>query len=164
MPIYATTRQAQGGTSRRSKEPSGLQKKSHLYPEGGNGMAKNAHFAWEGPPITQMALFNILNFQRLNTDYCVTIWTSRPLSIFATLDKMVSESIEASYRYVAFSLLGKINIEDPEILFDQLPFRLRAIHAREKSGPYKNMAAASDVVRLAALYLRGGSIWMLTSA
>ncbi|WP_198404895.1 hypothetical protein [Burkholderia ambifaria] len=128
-------------------------------------MSKNAHFAWDGPPITQMALYNILNFQRLNPDYRVTIWTSRPLSIFSTLDKMMIDKLpEASYRYAAFNLFKKINIEDPDILFDKLPFRLRAIHAREKSGPYKNMAAASDIVRLAALYLRGGSIWMLTLA
>jgi len=158
MPNYSVAQQVRKKTNRKSDEQlhdEEAEWQRHI-PSLGKSIPRYAHFVWEGQEIRQEYLYNILRFQMLNPSYQVIVWTSRPMSVFTTLDRMASDTEESSYRYAAFNFSRKINVESPERLFENLPYRLGAIHARESRGPYKNLAAASDIVRLAAIYLYGG--------
>jgi hypothetical protein len=158
MPNYNVAQQVSRKINRKSDEQlhdEEVEGQRHI-PSLGKSIPRYAHFVWEGQEIRQEYLYNILRFQMLNPSYQVIVWTSRPMSVFTTLDRMASDTEESSYRYAAFNFSRKINVESPERLFENLPYRLGAIHARESRGPYKNLAAASDIVRLAAIYLYGG--------
>ncbi|RQU48245.1 glycosyltransferase [Burkholderia cenocepacia] len=117
-----------------------------------------AHCSWEGAAIPDRYFFNILRFQMLNPKYRVTIWTTRPMSVFATLERMLGER-DSVYRYAAFHYGNQIAVSNPETLFAQLSPRLWAFFLREKSGVYRNLPAASDIIRLAAIYQKGG-LWL----
>lgn len=116
---------------------------------------KIAHFVWEGGELPQMSLFNVLNFKRLNPDYKVMFWTSRPMNFFRAQDRALT-SVTPAYRYMAFKYSREIEVSDPEIVYSQVDPEFRAFHAREKNGPYKNLAAASDITRLVVLQTKGG--------
>lgn len=118
---------------------------------------KKAHFVWEGGELSQLDLFNVLNFQRLNQDYEVYFWTSRPWTFYRALERARSSHTSA-YRYVSFNMSNpdRILVRDPGELFKQVDAKLSAFHAREKEGPYSNKAAASDITRLVALHVMGG--------
>ncbi|QGY32151.1 hypothetical protein CUN67_24470 (plasmid) [Pantoea cypripedii] len=123
---------------------------------------KIAHFVWEGKNISEKHLFNILNFKRLNPDFAVKIWTTRPASINRTLDKMLNGE-NAEYRYLAFNFSDRsdgclfLQTTDPRELFSGIGAGVSAGWARETSGCFNNQAAASDITRLAALYQFGGT-------
>ncbi|MEG3130517.1 glycosyltransferase [Pantoea cypripedii] len=123
---------------------------------------KIAHFVWEGKVTPEKHLFNILNFKRLNPDFEVKTWTTRPGLLIRTLDKMLNGE-NAEYRYLAFNFSdisdGKrfLHTSDPRPLFAGLGPGVYAGWARETSGCFNNQAAASDITRLAALYQFGGT-------
>lgn len=121
-----------------------------------------AHFIWEGKNMSEDNLSNILNFKRLNPEFEVKIWTTRPGSINHTIEKMLNGD-DAKYRYLAFNFSDKsgesryLKTDDPRSLFSDLPAGVHAGWAREHQGSFANHAAASDIIRLAALYQFGGT-------
>ncbi|PXX51581.1 Mannosyltransferase OCH1 and related enzymes [Pseudomonas sp. LAMO17WK12:I10] len=125
---------------------------------------KIAHFAWEGGELPQLFLYNVLNFKRLNPEYDVFFWTSRPMSFFKALDRAMESttpdrgmvSMTPAYRYMAFHQGKKINVENPAEAYAQVSPEIRGFYEREKSGPYSNFAAASDITRLVLMHVMGG--------
>lgn len=126
--------------------------------DGLSSIPKIAHYAWEGDDVSPINLFNVLNFKRLNPDYDVNFWTSRPMSFFKTLDKMAT-GYGSIYRHLAFNRgqpLG-INVRNPAELYEKSKnSTLGSFYEREKNGYYKNYAAASDITRMMALDAEGG--------
>lgn len=121
-----------------------------------------AHFIWESKGVPESHLSNILNFKKLNPEFEVKIWTTCPGSIMHTLEQML-HSNDAKYRYLAFNFSDRkegvrfLKTEDPRSLFSDFPQGVYAAWAREHFGCFANPAAASDVLRLVALYHFGGT-------
>ncbi|WP_349969701.1 RHS repeat-associated core domain-containing protein [Pseudomonas caspiana] len=121
----------------------------------------NAHYFWEGSNIPHEHLQNILMFKHLNAEYNINVWTSKPPQILNTLSAM-QESMHPAQRELSQAHGESLSIRDTSGLFDTLareysPARkLESLFARELSGPYKNYAAASDILELAATYAEGG--------
>jgi insecticidal toxin complex protein TccC len=123
--------------------------------KGLNSIPKIAHYAWEGDELSRVFLFNILNFKRLNPEYEVTLWTSRPMTFFKPLEQALSGDIPY-YRYLAFKHGRKIKIKDPRKLYKDQNSTLYSLYERERSGVYQNLAAASDITRIAVINALGG--------
>lgn len=120
-----------------------------------NSIPKIAHYAWEGGEIPQLNLYNIFNFKRLNPDYDVIFWTSRPMTFFKAFDKALDSKTPA-YRYMAFNHGQTISVRNPVDIYAQIDPKTRAFYEREKSGAYSNFAAASDLTRIAVMDTIGG--------
>lgn len=137
-----------------------------------NGIPTELHFIWEGADISEDHLSNILLNAALACDYNINVWTTRPISIYSTLEKMMHSEDNARFRYLARNYSNAITIKDPEQLYDELKTELNSynkyndkvtegaflasVFHREINGVYKNYAAASDITRLVLLYLKGG--------
>ena len=121
-----------------------------------------AHFAWEGADISTGALSNMLFVKHVNPDYEVNVWTSRPMSIYSTLEKMLSSEDAPYERYLAHNFGNQITVNDTKNLYTRLAqnhprgYRLESMYNREKSGAHHNYAAASDITRAALMFEEGG--------
>ncbi|TWC54570.1 insecticidal toxin complex protein TccC [Pseudomonas sp. SJZ080] len=128
---------------------------------GKNAVPTIAHFYWDGGNIPSLFLRNILMFKNLNSEYQVHVWTHKDSYIFDTLDDM-KEGMDPVDRELAYREGHALNIASPQELFRELAevyagaAHIEGIYSRESNGPYKNLAAASDVVELAATYVKGG--------
>ncbi|KVD67757.1 hypothetical protein WI86_19760, partial [Burkholderia ubonensis] len=126
-----------------------------------NQVPMKAHYFWDGKNIPEESLRNILLFASMNPDYDVNVWTSRPGAIFSTLESMRDSGV-ASSRYLERSYGDYISVKNIGDLYSDLKknfhrgSEIESIYHREKSGPYRNYAAASDVSRLAILHVEGG--------
>ncbi|AHJ75198.2 RHS repeat-associated core domain-containing protein [Kosakonia sacchari] len=135
---------------------------SYFDDSGGESIPLVIHFAWEGKNIPTEALSNILFIKDFNPEFEVNIWTSRPMSIHATLDKMQHSETSAYEKYLARNYAQTINIQDTGTLYADLQKnhpqakRLEALYHREISGVYRNYAAASDITRAALMFEKGG--------
>ncbi|MDR6504288.1 hypothetical protein J2785_007492, partial [Burkholderia ambifaria] len=126
-----------------------------------NQIPMKAHYFWDGKNIPEESLRNILLFTSMNPDYDVNVWTSRPGAIFSTLESMRDSGV-ASSRYLERNYGDFISVKNIGDLYSNLKknfhrgSEIESIYHREKSGPYRNYAAASDVSRLAILHVEGG--------
>ncbi|KVN49703.1 C80 family cysteine peptidase, partial [Burkholderia ubonensis] len=126
-----------------------------------NQVPMKAHYFWDGKNIPEESLRNILLFTSMNPDYDVNVWTSRPGAIFSTLESMRDSGV-ASSRYLERNYGDYISVKNIGDLYSDLKrnfhrgSEIESIYHREKSGPYRNYAAASDVSRLAILHVEGG--------
>ncbi|WP_434679936.1 toxin [Pseudomonas sp. R1-18] len=129
--------------------------------KGNKPVPATAHFFWDGSDIPEPHLQNILIFKELNPEYAINIWTRKPGQILRTLGRL-EDSNDPGKRAMAMSHGKSLTIRTPSELFENLSsdysnaFALEAIFNRESSGPFKNIAAASDILRLAAIYTEGG--------
>jgi len=120
------------------------------------------HFAWEGKNISTEALSNMLFIKHMDPEYTVNVWTSRPMAIYSTLDKMLHSESSAYERYLAHNFGNEINIKSTDDLYANISkssphgARLESMYNREKSGAYRNYAAASDITRAALMFEEGG--------
>jgi insecticidal toxin complex protein TccC len=123
-----------------------------------------AHYIWEGTNIPNSVFRNILYFKETNPDYVVNIWTSRPSTVQRSLMSSMECQNDAIGRHLSSKevLQKNINVRHPSELFSspsntyQKNSKLESIFLREISGPFKNYAAASDVLRLLILHAYGG--------
>ncbi|MFL1524900.1 RHS repeat-associated core domain-containing protein [Pseudomonas sp. O230] len=128
---------------------------------GKNAVPTIAHFYWDGGNIPSLFLRNILMFKNLNSEYQVHVWAHKDSYIFDTLADM-KEGVDPVDRELAYREGYALNIASPQELFRDLAevyanaAYIEGIYSRESNGPYKNLAAASDVVELAATYVKGG--------
>lgn len=96
---------------------------------------KKLHFVWIGGRISEENLSHIKSFAAANPDYQVNIWTDRPMNI---------------YRSEAFLDCGKFkfNIRNINQIQKLMTKGVGTYLSREMHGTYKNLAAASDVLRI----------------
>lgn len=127
---------------------------------GGDTVPAEVNYFWDGSAISSGDLFNVLMFKELNPDWHVTVWSPRPIQIFKTLVAM-EEGDKVAERYLSRTHGWDIDIRHTDELFERLQgvyadaFKVSSIFNRERSGPYLNYAAASDVARLASVYMGG---------
>ncbi|MDR6609112.1 RHS repeat-associated core domain-containing protein [Pseudomonas synxantha] len=129
--------------------------------KGQNAVPAIAHFYWDGGDVPIWFLRNVLMFQNLNPEYDVSVWTSKTSQVLNTMADM-RVGLDPAERELAYREGGRLNIPNPSMLFDALAGvypeakKIESLFYRESSGPYKNFAAASDILRLAATYVYGG--------
>ncbi|MEN1835978.1 RHS repeat-associated core domain-containing protein [Pseudomonas lijiangensis] len=132
-----------------------------IDPQGNKPVPTKAHYFWEGSDIAELSLQNILMFKEVNPEYDINLWTSRPAQILNTLAAL-KESADPSKRAIASMHGESLNLHDPHELFKELAQvypqaeKLESLFARENTGPFKNLAAGSDILELAAMYTEGG--------
>ncbi|PXX73314.1 Mannosyltransferase OCH1 and related enzymes [Pseudomonas sp. LAMO17WK12:I10] len=130
----------------------------------GEPVPMEAHYVWEGGNIPKSALRNILYFKETNPDYTVNIWTSRPMAIESTWNALMDNESDAIGRHLATRalIMKGIRIRSSSDLLSDFSKvypnsnKVESIVEREKNGPYKNYASASDIIRLVILYTYGG--------
>lgn len=109
-----------------------------------------AHYIWLGGTLPEYARSNIVSFQANNQDWQVNIWSDNPARL---RNNMIDQGLSET-------AMGRINIANVNDALEHAPPHLRrdlsGVYAREVSGPYRNYAAASDLLRLAVLYQHGG--------
>ncbi|WP_024959715.1 RHS repeat-associated core domain-containing protein [Pseudomonas syringae] len=134
---------------------------NHVDLKGNVAIPLNAHFYWEGGDIPIPHLQNMLLFKEINPDYQVNVWTSKVKHLLNPLAEM-SESNDPAERHLALAHGDSLIQRNPEKLFSSLgqayphAKKIEAIYSRETNGPYKNYAAASDIIELASTYMEGG--------
>ncbi|WP_235664448.1 RHS repeat-associated core domain-containing protein [Pseudomonas coronafaciens] len=134
---------------------------NHVDLKGNVAIPLNAHFYWEGGDIPIPHLQNMLLFKEINPDYQVNVWTSKVKHLLNPLAEM-SESNDPAERHLALAHGDSLIQCNPEELFSSLgqaypnAKKIEAIYSRETNGPYKNYAAASDIIELASTYMEGG--------
>ncbi|WP_187292085.1 RHS repeat-associated core domain-containing protein, partial [Pseudomonas syringae] len=134
---------------------------NHVDLNGNVAIPLNAHFYWEGGDIPIPHLQNMLLFKEINPDYQVNVWTSKVKHLLNPLAAM-SESNDPAERHMALAHGDSLIQRNPEELFSALSQayphakKLEAFYSRETNGPYKNYAAASDLIELASTYMEGG--------
>ena len=134
---------------------------NHVDLKGNVAIPLNAHFYWEGGDIPIPHLQNMLLFKEINPDYQVNVWTSKVKHLLNPLAEM-SESNDPAERHLALAHGDSLIQRNPEELFSSLgqaypnAKKIEAIYSRETNGPYKNYAAASDIIELASTYMEGG--------
>ncbi|WP_244986571.1 RHS repeat-associated core domain-containing protein [Pseudomonas syringae] len=134
---------------------------NHVDLNGNVAIPLNAHFYWEGGDIPIPHLQNMLLFKEINPDYQVNVWTSKVKHLLNPLAEM-SESNDPAERHMALAHGDSLIQRNPEELFSSLgqaypnAKKLEAIYSRETNGPYKNYAAASDIIELTSTYMEGG--------
>ncbi|MCL6306684.1 toxin [Pseudomonas syringae] len=134
---------------------------NHVDLNGNVAIPLNAHFYWEGGDIPIPHLQNMLLFKEINPDYQVNVWTSKVKHLLNPLAEM-SESNDPAERHMALAHGDSLIQRNPEELFSALSQayphakKLEAFYSRETNGPYKNYAAASDLIELASTYMEGG--------
>ncbi|MGV3347063.1 RHS repeat-associated core domain-containing protein, partial [Bordetella sp. LUAb4] len=143
---------------------------------------KTIHYVWVGEEISEDNLSNILLAAHRNPDYDVKIWTDRPMAISAPLTAMLENAENPLNRYIAGREQGsfgepnsRISVEDISSVFEGLRASMpsnsknaegqprpgvgaqaESLFHREKNGAYKNLAAASDIARMAIMFEKGG--------
>ena len=123
---------------------------------------KQIHFAWEGRDISADNLSNMLLLNWTAPEYEVNVWTTRPMSVAATLERMRDSERNPVHRHLAHHFAGRLKINDTKALYRELVgahaggVKAEAMFYRELNGPYRNYAAASDITRAALMYLKGG--------
>ncbi|WP_347901422.1 RHS repeat-associated core domain-containing protein [Pseudomonas purpurea] len=128
---------------------------------GQNAVPAIAHFFWGGKDINPMYLSNVLTFKMRNPDYSMNVWTDRPSHILSTLSAMESGD-DPAHRALARRYGQELLISKPDELFQGLAkifpgaHKIEALFHRELNGPYRNLAAASDILRMTAMYVHGG--------
>lgn len=120
-------------------------------PNGGDPeIPKIAHYVWLGGNLPDYARSNIISFAMDNPDWSVNVWTDNPAKLKGHL---VDQGL-SSDAFLHF------HVWDVKQAIETVPEHLRrdfsGVYAREVSGPYRNYAAASDLLRLAILYQWGG--------
>ncbi|WP_439865751.1 RHS repeat-associated core domain-containing protein [Pseudomonas syringae] len=134
---------------------------NHVDVEGKTPIPANAHFYWAGGNIPTPYLQNMLLFKEINPEYHVNIWTSNIAHLLNPLSEM-KESNDPAERDLALAHGDSLMQRSPEKLFSSLggvypnAQKLEALYSRETNGPYKNYAAASDILELASTYMEGG--------
>ncbi|MDC3737811.1 hypothetical protein KDL27_18665 [Pseudomonas syringae pv. syringae] len=134
---------------------------NHVDLKGNVAIPLNAHFYWEGGDIPIPHLQNMLLFKEINPDYQVNVWTSKVKHLLNPLAEL-SESNDPAERHLALAHGDSLIQRNPEELFSSLgqayphAKKIEAIYSRETNGPYKNYAAASDLIELASTYIEGG--------
>jgi insecticidal toxin complex protein TccC len=129
--------------------------------EGQNAVPTIAHFFWAGRNIDAHYLGNMLIFKRFNPSYQIKVWTDKPSHILNTLSVMESGD-DPIDRGLAKHHGHHLEINDPDEMFKDLAttfpdaHKVQSIFQRESNGPYRNLAAASDIFRMAALHFYGG--------
>jgi insecticidal toxin complex protein TccC len=112
---------------------------------------KEAHFIWLGGSLPDYGRMNIIAFKKMNPDWNVTLWSDNPAKLENTLKN--SE--------VSSAFFQQINVRDASDIIANVPEYLRrdfaSVYTREISGPYKNYAAGSDLLRLA---IDSGGLYM----
>jgi hypothetical protein len=104
---------------------------------------KALHFIWMGKDLPKKYIRNIAFWAARNRDYSVNIWTDKPMTITRAMTTH-DDIRQFPHRVRLFSELAGVSKAH------------RSIIAREMNGPYNNLAAASDVLRLLILYTEGG--------
>ncbi|RMQ45718.1 YD repeat-containing protein [Pseudomonas cichorii] len=134
---------------------------TNIDPEGNKPVPAIAHYFWEGSDIPESYLQNILMFKEFNPEYAINVWTSKPTQILNTLTAL-EESLEPAKRHLAYAHGDALMIGETHDLFKELAVvypqanKLESLFARESTGPFKNLASASDIAELAAVYAKGG--------
>jgi len=129
--------------------------------EGQNAVPTIAHFFWAGRNIDAHHLGNILIFKSFNPSYQIKVWTDKPSHIFNTLSVMESGD-DPIDRRLAKQHGQHLEVNDQHEMFKDLAttfpdaHKVQSIFQRESNGPYRNLAAASDIFRMAAVHLYGG--------
>jgi len=116
-----------------------------------------AHWFWTGGPISQDDLSNIIDFAKHNPHHKLNLWTNK----VGPLHRALVERSDIT----GFSLLDRIEVRGYDEAFggdwggitSAQKAALQGIVERELNGTLSNPAAASDVVRLVALYRFGGA-------
>ncbi|MGF6199745.1 RHS repeat-associated core domain-containing protein [Pseudomonas laurylsulfatiphila] len=128
---------------------------------GQNAVPAIAHFFWGGKDINPVYLSNVLTFKMHNPGYQMNVWTDRPSHILNTLSAMESGD-DPAHRALARRYGGDLRINEPGEVFEGLAeifpdaHKVEALFHRELNGPYRNLPAASDILRMAATYVHGG--------
>ncbi|WP_256345242.1 RHS repeat-associated core domain-containing protein [Pseudomonas sp. PD9R] len=129
--------------------------------EGQNAVPTIAHYYWGGGNINPAFLSNILTFKKYNPEYQMNVWTDKTAHILNTLSTMET-SDDPAYRTLARQYGRDLHINESSKVFEGLAkiapqvSRVESLFLRESNGPYRNIAAASDIFRIAALYVYGG--------
>ncbi len=132
-----------------------------LDAQGQNALPAIAHFFWGGKDIHPVYLSNVLIFKMHNPDYLMNVWTDRPSHILNTLSAMESGD-DSAHRALARRYGQELQINKPDGLFQDLTkifpgaSKVESMFHRELNGSYRNLAAASDILRMAATYVYGG--------
>ena len=128
---------------------------------GENAVPTIAHFFWSGSDINPVYLSNVLTFKMHNPEYQMKVWTDKPAHILNTLSAM-EEGDDPTHRALARRYGGGLSVNQPGDLFHDFSIvfpkahKVESIFDRELNGPYRNLAAASDVLRLVATFVHGG--------
>ena len=101
------------------------------------------NWIWMGKPIPHDLHHNIVQFMAANRGYGATLWVD-------------SASWTTGHGAALDTLPKSLQIRPVSELFVGLDPKLYAAFERERSGPFKNFPAASDVARVALLQRRGG--------
>lgn len=109
-------------------------------PEYARPVPKRAFCIWEGGEISQEHLNNLARFMKLNPDYSLTLLSSKPKSIFNSLEKRSDGNWLMS--------LDRFKIQAQE--YSDNKIAESAIN-RENNGIYANYASGSDIGRVHAL-------------
>jgi insecticidal toxin complex protein TccC len=129
--------------------------------QGQNRVPAIAHFFWDGKEIHPAFLGNVLTFKMRNPGYSMNVWTTRPAHILNTLSAMESGD-DPAHRMLARRYGQELLINTPDGLFQDLAkvlpdaSKVESLFYRELNGSYRNLAAASDIFRMAATYVHGG--------
>jgi insecticidal toxin complex protein TccC len=124
---------------------------SYVDPDGhAPEIPKIAHYVWLGGNLPDYARSNVISYAMDNPDWSVNLWTDNP-------GKLTNYLIEQGLSKDAFL---HFHVWDVNQAIESVPAHLKRdfsdVYTREISGPYRNYAAASDLLRLAILYRWGG--------
>lgn len=99
---------------------------------------KKLHFIWIGGRLSENNFANIKSFAAANPDYELNIWTDKPQNI------IIAETLSDSGTF-------KYNLRNIYQLQKIMPVNISSYLLREIHGTYKNLPAASDILRIFAL-------------
>ncbi|MBD9589397.1 RHS repeat protein [Pseudomonas sp. PDM03] len=129
--------------------------------EGRNAVPTTAHFFWGGGNINPVFLSNVLTFKMHNPEYQMNVWVDKPSHILNTLSAM-EDGDDPIHRALARRYGRELSLKQPGELFQDLAKiftetnKVEELFRRELEGPYRNLAAASDILRLTVTYVHGG--------
>ncbi|MGO4365016.1 RHS repeat-associated core domain-containing protein [Pseudomonas sp. PAB10] len=106
---------------------------------------ESANWIWMGGSLSVGSAININKFMFNNPSYKGTLWVDRRAG-------------QGSHLAMREMLSHRINIRNVSEIFDSAGPKLLAAFERERSGPLKNYAAASDIARVALL--EKGALYM----
>lgn len=114
-----------------------------IDPNGAEGVIPNdASWVWLGKRLPPWFAQNINKFVHENPHYSVTLWTDKT-------------SWAGGHAEALENLSKRVNIRPIEQAFEGMSYKLEAAFERERSGPLKNYAAASDLGRTAIISKAG---------
>lgn len=120
-----------------------------------------AHFFWGGMNINAVHLSNVLTFKMHNPEYKMNVWVDKSSHIFNTLSAMEGGD-DPVHRELARRFGKELSVNEPHELFNDLAMiypgarKVESLFHREINGAYRNIPAASDILRMSALYVHGG--------